>query len=154
MFGEVGYASTFGNVAVEPFAGLAYVHLDTGSFTEAGGLAALAGSRATEDVGYSSLGLRLAESFALANGMTIVPRVSAYWQHAYSNVAPTTALAFLSTGVSFSIAGVPLARDAAIVESGFDIRLSPQAKIGLSYFGDLARHLNENAVKGRFTWIF
>jgi outer membrane autotransporter protein len=154
LFGEVGYARAFGNLAVEPFAGLAYVHLDTGGFTEAGGGAALAGSRVTEDVGYSSLGLRIAESFALVNGMSIVPRVSAYWQHAYSDVTPTTALTFLSTGVSFSVAGVPLARDAAIVESGFDLQLSPRAKIGLSYFGELATHLNDHAVKGKFTWNF
>lgn len=154
VFGEVGYARAFGKVAIEPFAGLAYVHLETGGFTEAGGGAALAGARTTEDVGYSSLGVRLAESFALANGMAIVPRASAYWQHAYSGVTPATALTFLGTGISFSVAGVPLARDAAIVESGFDLQLSPHAKIGVSYFGELATHLNDHSVKGKFTWNF
>ncbi len=90
VFGEVGYGFAVGKLAIEPFAGLAYVHLDTGCFSEAGGAAALAGSRATEDTGYSSLGVRLAESFALCNGTTVVQRLSAYWQHAYGDTVPTT----------------------------------------------------------------
>src|SRR6516164_8204482 len=37
VFGELGYGLTFGAIAAEPFAGLAWVHLDTASFTETGG---------------------------------------------------------------------------------------------------------------------
>jgi len=154
VFGEAGYAKAFGTVAVEPFAGLAYVHLETGGFTEGGGAAALAGARASEDVGYSSMGLRLATSLALSNGMALVPRASAYWQHAFGDVTPGAALAFLGGGASFTIAGVPLARDAAVLESGFDLRLTPQAKIGVWYFGELASGLQDHAVKGNFTWNF
>ncbi len=154
IFGEVGYAGAFRDVAIEPFAGLAYVHLDTGSFTEAGGSAALAGSRATEDVGYSSLGLRLATSVVLVNGMALVPRASVSWQHAFGDVIPNAPLAFAGTGAAFAIAGVPLARDAAVVEAGFDLRLTPRAKIGVSYFGQLAAGLQDHAVKGNLTWNF
>jgi outer membrane autotransporter protein len=154
VFGEVGYGFAVGKLAIEPFAGLAYVHLDTGGFTEAGGAAALAGAHTTEDVGYSSLGVRLAESFALFNGTAFVPRVSAYWQHAYGNTIPTASLSFLSTGSAFSVAGVPLGRDAAVVEAGFDWQLKPNAKIGISYFGELAGHATDHAVKGRFSLNF
>jgi uncharacterized protein with beta-barrel porin domain len=56
VFGELGYGLTFGAIAAEPFAGLAWVHLDTTSFTETGGVSALAGSGNREDVGYSTLG--------------------------------------------------------------------------------------------------
>jgi outer membrane autotransporter protein len=154
VFGEVGYGFAMGKLAIEPFGGLAYVHLETGGFSEAGGGAALAGSRATDDVGYSSLGVRLAESFALFNGTALTPRVSAYWQHAYGNTIPATALSFLSTGSAFSVAGVPIARDAAVVEAGFDWQLRPNAKIGVSYFGELAGHATDHAVKGRFSLNF
>ena len=41
VFGEVGYGMAFGSVAVEPLAGLAYVHVRDGSFLESGGVAAL-----------------------------------------------------------------------------------------------------------------
>ena len=48
VFGEIGYGMAFGNVALEPLAGLAYVHLRNGSFLESGGAAALSGRTARE----------------------------------------------------------------------------------------------------------
>ena len=54
VFGEVGYGMAFGSVAVEPLAGLAYVHVRDGSFLESGGVAALSGASANENTGYSS----------------------------------------------------------------------------------------------------
>jgi outer membrane autotransporter protein len=154
VFGEVGYGVTLGRIAAEPFVGLTWVHLRTDGFAETGGVAALNGSSSTEDVGYSTLGGRLATSYPLANGMALIPRISASWQHAFNDIAPTAALAFQNTGAGFSITGVPLARDAALVETALDLRLSPQAKLGLSYSGQLAGQLQDHALKGNFTWNF
>jgi uncharacterized protein with beta-barrel porin domain len=155
-FGEVGYAKTFGTLAVEPFAGLSYVHLDAGGFTEKGlGLgAALAGQSANENVGYASLGVRLAESFALVNGMSLVPHLAASWQHAYGDVTPVRSLAFVSPTLGFSIAGVPLARDAAVVDGGLDLKLSPRARFGITYFGTFGAQVRDQAAKGTFTLNF
>jgi outer membrane autotransporter protein len=154
VFGEVGYGVALGRIAAEPFAGLAWVHLRTDGFAESGGVAALNGSRSNDDVGYSTLGARLATSYLLPNGMALLPRVSAAWQHAFNGIAPTAALAFQNTGAGFAITGVPLAREAALVETALDLRVSPQAKLGLSYSGQLAGHLQDHAVKGNFTWNF
>jgi len=49
---------------------------------------------------------------------------------------------------------VPLAEDSALVEAGLDLNLSPTATLGVSYSGQLASDLIDNAVKGRFTWLF
>jgi hypothetical protein len=103
----------------------------------AGG-AALNGATNTDDVGYSTLGARAAAAYALANGMTLMPRASAAWQHAFGEVVPQAALAFQSIGTAFTIAGVPIARDAALVAAGADLRISPRATLGLSYSGLLA----------------
>jgi outer membrane autotransporter protein len=154
VFGEAAYAKALGNLAVEPFAGLAWVHLTTGSFAEVGGVAALGGARKDDDVGYSSLGVRFATSFALANGMMLIPRAAATWEHAFGDVNPVAALTFLSTAASFTAGGVPLAGDTAIIDAGFDVRINPHAKIGLSYFGQLASGAQDHAVKGNFTWNF
>jgi len=154
LFSEVGYGFAMGNVALEPFAGLAYVHVQDGSFQESGGLAALSASSAHENLGYSTLGLRAATIIPLANGTALVPRGSLQWQHAFGDVTPTTGLAFQSTGTAFTVAGLPIARDAALVEGGFDWRLSPWAKLGAFYQGDLAAHAQAHAVKGTFTWDF
>jgi outer membrane autotransporter protein len=154
VFGEVGYGLTFGAIAAEPFAGLAWVHLDTASFTETGGVSALAGTGNKDDVGYSTLGARLASYYLLQNGMALIPRVSVAWQHAFGDVTPTAALSFQSIGAGFNILGVPIARDAALVEAGGDLQLTAQAKVGVSYAGQLANSAHDHSVKGNFTWRF
>ena len=154
VFGELGYGLTFGAIAAEPFAGLAWVHLDTASFTETGGVSALAGSGNRNDVGYSTLGARVATYYLLQNGMVLVPRASVAWQHAFGDVTPTAALSFQSIGAGFNILGVPIARDAALVEAGGDLQLTAQAKIGVSYAGQLADSAHDHSVRGNFTWRF
>ena len=154
VFGELGYGMTFGTVAAEPFAGLAWVHLDTRSFTETGGVSALTGTGNKDDVGYSTLGARVATYYLLQNGMALIPRASVAWQHAFGAVTPTAALAFQSTGAGFGISGVPIARDAALVEAGEDLQLTAQAKVGVVYAGQLANHAHDHSVKGNFTWRF
>jgi outer membrane autotransporter protein len=154
VFGELGYGLTFGAIAAEPFAGLAWVHLDTASFTETGGVSALIGTGNKEDVGYSTLGARVATYYLLQNGMALIGRASVAWQHAFGEVTPTAALSFQSTGAGFNILGVPIARDAALVEAGGDLQLTAQAKIGVSYAGQLANSAHDHSVKGNFTWRF
>ncbi len=148
VFGEIGYGLALGGVAVEPFAGLAYVHLHTAGFTEAGGAAALLGSANTNDVGYGSLGLRAATHWLLQNGTVVTPRLSAAWQHAFADVTPTAALAFASTGAPFTIAGVPIARDSALIDAGFDLDVTANIRLGVGYVGQLARDAQDHAVKG------
>jgi uncharacterized protein with beta-barrel porin domain len=156
VFAELGYGMSFGQVAVEPMAGLAYVHVHTGSFTEDrdGGLAALVGKRGDEDLGYTTLGIRAATVLPLGNGTVLTPHVSAQWQYAFGDVTPTLGLSFQATGAPFTIAGVPIARSAALVDAGVDWRVLPQVKLGVSYWGDLASDAAVHAVKGTFTWDF
>src|SRR4029453_10177021 len=109
---------------------------------------------AKENIGYSFLGFRSATAVPLANGTVLVPRGTLQWQHAFGDVTPSAALAFQSTGATFSIAGVPIARDVALVEAGFDWRFSPWAKLGAFYQGELPAHAQTHAAKGAFTWGF
>jgi outer membrane autotransporter protein len=153
-FGEIGYGVAFGNVAVEPFAGAAFVHLNGEGFTESGGLAALAGSTNREDVGYTTLGVRAAVSYTLINGMVLIPRASVAWQHAFGTVTPSVSLAFQAAGTPFTIFGAPIARDAALVEAGTDLRINPQATIGILYSGQIANTAHDHSLKGNFTWRF
>jgi outer membrane autotransporter protein len=154
VFGEVGYGMGFGSVAVEPFAGLAWVHLSADNFTETGGVSALRGTSNTDDVGYSTLGARWASNYLMADGMMLMPRASLAWQHAFGTVTPTAALVFQNTGTSFPILGVPIARDAALVEAGGDLLLTLQTKVGLAYVGQLASTTQDHSVKANFSWRF
>ena len=76
------------------------------------------------------------------------------WQHAFGDINPTAAVAFQSTGTAFSVAGVPIARDAALVEGGLDLRFNRTMKVGITYTGELAAHAHTHGVKGGFTWNF
>ncbi|MCP1834390.1 outer membrane autotransporter protein [Bradyrhizobium sp. USDA 4518] len=76
------------------------------------------------------------------------------WQYAFGDVTPTSALAFQGLGTGFTVAGVPLARNAALVEGGLDLRVTPQASIGIAYVGQLADRVQDHSVKASFSWKF
>ncbi len=155
LFGELGYGMALGTVALEPFAGLAYVHVQDGSFQESGGRCRAVGfQRAREPRLFDARPARVRRSCRLSNGTALVPRGSVQWQHAFGDVTPTTALAFQSTGTAFTVAGLPIARNSALVETGLDWRFSPWAKLGAFYQGELAAHAQTHAFKGAFTWDF
>ncbi len=153
LFGEIAYPMAMGRTALEPFAGLAYVSIDTGSFKENGALAGLRGSGTDQDVGYSTLGLRAAATMAW-NSVTVTPHVSAAWQHAFDDLTPGAALAFASTGIGFDVTGVPLAEDTALIEAGLNLALGLNTTAGISYSGQFGDGVQDNAVKGRLTWLF
>jgi len=154
IFGEAGYGFAFGKIAVEPFAGVAFVRLNTDAFNERGGAAALAVRANTFEVGYSTFGIRAASMIPLAADMVLVPRASVAWQHAFENVTPADTLALQSAAVPFVIAGVPIARDAALAEAGLDLAIGRHATIGVSYTGQIANNVRDHAAKGKFTWKF
>ena len=154
VFGEVGYGFAFGNVAVEPFAGGAWVRLDTDGTTERGGAAALNVSSNRFEVGYSTLGIRAASLIPIGDGMVLIPRAAAAWQHAFDGVTPESRLAFQASAVPFVIAGVPIARDSLLAEAGLDLAIGRNATLGVSYTGQLARNVHDHAAKGKFSWRF
>jgi outer membrane autotransporter protein len=142
-----------GRTALEPFAGLAFVAIDTGSFKENGAEAALNSRGFDQDVGYSTLGLRAGTTMAW-NSVTLAPHISAAWQHAFDDVTLGAALVFASTGIGFDVTGVPLAEDTALIEVGLDLSLGLNTTAGLSYSGQFGDGVADNAIKGRFTWLF
>ncbi|SHN76759.1 autotransporter outer membrane beta-barrel domain-containing protein [Bradyrhizobium erythrophlei] len=153
-FGEVGYGASTGRIAIEPFAGLAYVRVHDAAFAENGGIAALSGSASNENIGYSSLGVRAGTLWTLPGGTVLNPHAALTWQHAFGDVTPTAALAFQNGGGVFSVAGVPIAIDSALVEGGVDWRITAQVKLGVEYQGELAQHAQVHTAKGKFTWTF
>ncbi len=154
IFGEAGYGFAFGRVAIEPFAGAAWVHLSTDAANEQGGAAALALAANKFEVGYSTLGVRAATMIPIGSDMVLVPRASAAWQHAFNTVTPLAALAFQSTGAAFVVAGVPIARDALLAEAGLDLGIGRNTTLGVSYVGQLASNVRDHAAKGKFTYRF
>src|SRR4051812_44206896 len=72
---------------------------------------------------------------------------AAAWQHAFGDVIPTAALAFRSGGV-FTVAGVPIAVDSALVDAGIDWPITAQIKLDVGCEGELAHHTQVHTAKG------
>jgi len=157
-FGELGYRidlgqTALGQVALEPYAGLAYVLLRSDRFTERGtGAAALAGTSDDTGLGYTTLGLRAATTARLA-GLDVTLRGGLGWRHAFGDVDPKTTLAFSGSN-PFSIAGLPIARDAALVEAGLDLALGANVSLGASYTAQLAGDTQDHAFKANLAVRF
>ena len=153
LFGEAAYPVRLGRMALEPFAGLAFVEVSSEHFTEKGGIAALTAASNDESIAYSTLGLRAAATL-YAGDVILTPRASAAWQHAFDDTTPEFSLAFATTGAGFDIFGVPLAENSVLIELGLDATLGPAAVFGLSYSAQLADDVQDHAIKGRLAWRF
>ncbi|TPM26815.1 autotransporter outer membrane beta-barrel domain-containing protein, partial [Mesorhizobium sp. B2-2-2] len=148
VFGEVAYDIKAGAIGLEPFANLAYVNLHTDGFTEKGGAAALTSASSDTDVTFTTLGLRASTSLTLGT-VEATARGMLGWLHAYGDTAPLSSFGFAGSD-AFSIAGIPIAKDAAFVEAGLDLNLSPNTTLGIAYQGQFAGGANQNGFNATF----
>ncbi|MDF2116317.1 autotransporter domain-containing protein, partial [Roseiarcaceae bacterium H3SJ34-1] len=152
VFGDLGYRIDMNTVALEPFGNLAYVNLHTEGFREIGGPAALTSKGVSTGVTFTTLGLRASSDFALG-GMMATVRGSLGWRHAFGDTTPVSTFAFAG-GSAFTIAGVPIAQNAAVVEAGFDLKLFPNATFGIAYNGQFASAARDQSVKANLAMKF
>lgn len=54
-----------------------------------------------------------------------------------------------SGGDAFTVAGTPIAEDAAFIEAGLDFDIAAGARFGLSYSGQIAANAREHGFKAR-----
>lgn len=151
-FGEAGYRIDTAAVAFEPFAGLAYVSLRSDAFTETGGISALTAKSQTAGVGFTTLGLRASTDFRLG-GMAATAQGTLGWRHAFGDVTPLSVQAF-AAAQPFTIAGVPIGKDSAIVEAGLALDISARAKLGVAYHGQLSGNARDHGVKAQLGVTF
>ncbi|AZO80571.1 hypothetical protein B5U98_12420 [Bosea sp. Tri-39] len=151
-FAEIAYRLDLGPAALEPFANLAYVNLRSSAFTETGGVAALSAKAQTTAVAFATLGLCAQISFDL--GSTPAQLNGALgWRRAAGDVTPVSLQSFAG-GAPFSIAGVPIARDALVVGAGLALNLTPGAEVAVSYDGQLAQRATDHAFNARLAVRF
>ncbi|MDO9404161.1 MAG: autotransporter domain-containing protein [Polaromonas sp.] len=149
LFGEVGQRIDMGRYALEPFAGLAYVNVDTDGFGEAGGSAALRSGGGKEDVTFSTLGVRASTAMTETTRL----RGTLGWRHAFGDRTPSSTHT-LAGSPAFTVYGVPLAKDVAVVEAGVETQLQRNMTLGVSYAGQLGDGLKDHGVKLSLGWKF
>lgn len=151
-FGKLGYRIDAPTVSFEPFANLVYVNLRANSFNERGGAAALISFGANTDVTFTTLGVRASTDFTVG-GIVATARGTLGWRHAFGDTTPLSSFAFAGGNV-FTIAGVPIAQNAAIIDAGLDLAIAPSATIGVSYNGQFGGGALDQGVRGNLTVRF
>ena len=145
VFGEAGYAFHAAGATIEPTAALAYVATGSDAFSEDGGAAALTSGGLDNTVTFSTLGVRGSAAFDLG-GMSATARGFLGWRHAFGDAAPRIGVAFAGQD-PFTIAGTPIARDAALVDLGLDIQTSAASRLGIGYSGQFGGGTTSQAFK-------
>lgn len=141
-FGELGWRIDAACASFEPYANLAYVSLDTGSYLEDGGAAALSSDGTGMNTTFSTLGLRASRQVT-AGSLEAILRGAIGWRHAFGDITPTVTQAFLSSD-AFTVAGVPVAENAAVLEAGLDLKVGTGTTLGAAYTGQFGDGVMEN----------
>ena len=160
-FGEAGYriqlsGASFGGLAfsrasLEPYAGAAAIRIHQNGFTEGGGIAALTGTAKDFNVETTTLGVR--GELALAS-LPVTFTSMLGWRHAFGDVVPSVLLAFQGGAQGFSVAGIPIDRDAFVAEAGVNYAVTSALTVGLSYSGQFGQRAYDNAFKGHLNLSF
>ncbi|MFL1417334.1 autotransporter domain-containing protein [Pseudomonas fildesensis] len=154
VFGEAAYRVNLQPLALEPFASLAYVHLDTDGVTEKGDAAALKSRDDSRDLVLSTLGVRALKTFNVNDHQQLQVSGTLGWQHNLSSTDSQQHLAFASGGPSFAVESAPMVRDAALVGARVSLALSKEARVNFDYNGLLASKEKVHGVGLSLDWAF
>ena len=154
VFGEAAYRLNLQPLALEPFANLAYVHLDTEGFTEKGDAAALKSSGEQRDAVLSTLGVRAVKGFNLSNQQSLDVSGHLGWQHSLSDIDAEQHLRFASGSTPYAVGSSALVRDAALVGVQASLALSKDVRVNLDYNGQLANREKSHGVGLSLNWQF
>ena len=152
-FGEIGYRFSVGSAIAEPFANLAAVDIMTRNIAESGGDAALTGKTPGADVIFSTIGMHGSASIATGKGNAINVYALAGWRHAEGDVTPTANLQFAG-GRPFTVAGLPIAKNAVALEAGLSAAVGKRADISVGYSGQMGAGVTDNGAKAMITVRF
>jgi len=154
VFAEAAYRLNMQPVALEPFANLAYVHLNTEGFTEKGDAAALKSSGDQRDAVLSTLGVRAVKRFNLSTQQSLDVSGRLGWQHSLSDIDAEQHLRFAGGSAPYSVESSALVRDAALVGVQASLALSKDVRVNLDYNGQLANREKSHGVGLSLNWHF
>ena len=149
---EGSYEVGFGHSSLAPFLNIAYDHLSTDPIHEHGSVAAFDVTGEGSSVTMGTLGAR--GNFQLTDDGDLRANVSLGWQHAWGDVTPTSSMRYAAGGPSFTIAGVPVAKNAAAFTGGISFLVAPKVSVDATYSGQFASHATDQAARLSLTWMF
>ncbi|WP_242116249.1 autotransporter domain-containing protein [Sphingomonas lacusdianchii] len=152
-FGEAGYLIRSATGYVEPFIGGAVLHMTRKGFAERGGASALTANSSAYDIATSTVGMQVQDRprALLGTETPLLLRGLLAYRHAYGDVHPSALVRFAEADQGFTVAGVPIARDAMVAQGGIDWRVSPATTLSLAYTGQVgSQRTQDHGVKVNF----
>jgi len=122
------------------------MHIDQNRYLETAFTAGLIGATRGYDLGTTTLGLRAQYQLASLPNFTLSALLG--WRHAFGNVDPKVSQSFAGSLTGFTVAGVPVDRDALVTATSLDYAVTDSVKVGLSYSGQYGHRATDNAFKG------
>ncbi|WP_250633788.1 autotransporter-associated beta strand repeat-containing protein [Pinirhizobacter soli] len=149
---EGSYEVGIGHSSLAPFINIAYDHLSTDPIHERGSVAAFNVDGEGSSITVGTLGAR--GNFQLNDDGGLRAIVSLGWQHAWGDVTPMNSMRYVAGGPSFTIAGVPVAKNAAAFTGGVSFLVAPKVSVDATYSGQFASHATDQAARLSLTWMF
>jgi outer membrane autotransporter protein len=154
VFGEVGYTFLLSDrVTLEPFLGLAHVHVSGHDVVENASPFRATGEVAAFDTTYSTLGARLVATVPTEAGAVTFKGMLG-WRHAFGDVAPEARFTVDGFPAPFLVVGAPIDRDSLVVEAGINWQVSEKVAVGLMYDGAIGQRDQEHTLRGSLSVRF
>lgn len=137
LFTELGYAVPVGQASVmEPYVGATWLSQRVQGLNESGGAAALRGNSRTDDITALTLGLRGKTKVSLGRYQATLT-AGGGWRRASGDINPSSTLSLVQgNSAAFSVAGAPIAKNAAVMNLGAEMSVGKSTAMGLSYSGE------------------
>jgi len=101
------------------------------------------------DTTFTTLGLRMSKAFVVGTtGATL--RRALGWRHAFGDITPAISQGFVISD-AFTVTGVPIAENAALLEAGLDVRIGAGTTLGIAYSGQFGESLSQNGFNADLT---
>ena len=144
-----GYDWTHGNLTIGPTASFQFSYVGLDAFTETGSLAPLKYPDQNSESERSAFGARASYEWKVGH-VTVIPQLSAAWQHEYGTTEYSVVASFANgAGNSFTVHGPPIGRDSLLIGAGATVILNDRVSTYLYYDGEVARtNYQSNNVSG------
>jgi autotransporter-associated beta strand protein len=136
---SAGYDWKYGNLSIGPTASFGFGYVDLDAFSETGSLAPLKFPDQNTESETTAFGAKAMYEWKIGK-VTLIPQVSAAWQHEYGSVAYQVIAGFASgAGTNFTVNGPEIGRDSLLIGAGVSIIWSDRFSTYVFYDGDVAR---------------
>jgi autotransporter-associated beta strand protein len=154
---EASYQLRFAGLSVAPLAAFQIQRVATAGFVEtAAGVAPAAGltiAGQTSTTSRSELGARVEGRIAFG-GVAATAFARLAWAHYFERDAAITASFTGLPGSAFTVTGARPDRDAALISTGLDLRLTPQLTFGARFDGEFSENVSRYAGTARLRYAF